>query len=93
MNGYEKILKIMVKQGNKENEKGVFLGVVGENLSVDIGDIVIEKEDLVISQHLLTGYKAADGETVPAAEKGDLVLLKRLSDEKYAVITKVISQE
>ncbi|MGN1117434.1 MAG: DUF2577 family protein [Acutalibacteraceae bacterium] len=93
MNAYEKILKIMNKEGAKSNEKGVFLATVGENLSIDAGTLTLEKEDLLIAQPLLTGYTAADGSVISPIKKGDYVLIKRLSGEKYAVLEKVIDQE
>lgn len=90
MTGAERIVRRMRAEGARKNEKGVFLATMESATEVNISGLILEREDLLFSEHLLTGYKTADGKTVGALEKGDTVLLKQLSDEKYAVIERVI---
>lgn len=86
------MLKVMRTQAGKNAEKGVRLAKIGKNFSVIAGELTLEREDLLISQILLTGYTDAEGRAAEPAQEGDTVLIKRISDEKYAVICKVIDQ-
>lgn len=90
MTSYQKILAVMRSQGGKDNEKGVRLAEVGDNLSVTSGGLTLEKDDLLYAAHLISGYLDKDGQPVEPISKGDAVLIKRLNDEKYAVIERVI---
>lgn len=90
VNAYEKIVFQMRSEGARKNEKGVFLGKMSGATSVNVSGLVLERDDLLFAQHLLTGYVSANGEKIEGLKKGDTVLLKRLSDEKYAVIERVI---
>lgn len=90
MTSYQKILNIMRAQGAKDNEKGVRLAEVGENLSVTSGGLTLEKDDLLFASHLISGYLDQNGQPVEPLKKGDAVLIKRLSEDKYAVIERVI---
>ncbi len=90
MTGYEKLVGMMRAEGARKNEKGVFLAVMAGERKVSVSGLILDGDDLVFSEHLLTGYIAANGETVGKLRKGDRVLLKRLSDEKYAVIERVV---
>lgn len=90
MNGYEKILNQMRKQGMKDAEKGVFLAEMVSSEECRCGQIILERDDLLIAEHLLTGYVDIDGNKVLPLKKGDAVLCKRLSEEKYAIIERVI---
>lgn len=91
MNGYEKLIKQMRKQGAVNNESGVRLGQMINKTDCAVGDLTLYKEDLLIAEHLVTGYTAADGTIIQPLKKGDAVLVKRLSSEKYAIIERVIS--
>ena len=91
MTDYEKIISVMRKEGAKKNERGVRLAEMTEDFGVKAGELSLEKDDLVFAEHLITGYKDKDGNSIRPVGKGDSVLIKRLSDEKYAVIERVIS--
>lgn len=90
MTSYQKILNIMRSQGAKDNEKGVRLAEVGDNLSVTSGGLTLEKDDLLFASHLISGYLDQNGQPVEPLKKGEAVLIKRLNDDKYAVIERVI---
>lgn len=46
----------------------------------DVGDLVLDKEDLLIADHLKGKLK-----------KGDAVLVQRLNDETYAIIGRMVA--
>ncbi|MCM1364712.1 MAG: DUF2577 domain-containing protein [Faecalibacterium sp.] len=90
MNGYEKILFQMRRQGAKNAERGVFLAEMISSDTCRCGQLILERDDLLIAEHLLTGFVSADGRTIEPLKNGDAVLVKRLSEEKYAIIERVI---
>lgn len=68
------------------------LGVITSGLGLQVGDLELEREDLLIAHHLLTGWCYGGGEdppTVGALEEGDKVLCKRLNETTWAVIARV----
>lgn len=120
MNSYEKIINIMRNQGAVKNPIGLQLAEMTDATSCDVGELHLEAEDLLISQHL-TDYEIKidvedngklnsttttvaqhrhDIDTFTSTEtkikvygklkKGDLVLVQRLSDEKYVIIEKLL---
>ena len=93
MNGYEKLQRQMRKQGQHDAETGVRRGKMGQDLSCQVGALVLEKEDLLFAQQLLTGYTDQDGAAVPPLAAGDTVLVKRLSDTDYAVLCKLVRSD
>ena len=56
MDAYEKIIKIMRNQGAVKNPIGLQLAEMTDARSCDIGELHLEAEDLLISQHL-TDYE------------------------------------
>ena len=120
MNSYEKIINIMRNQGAVKNPIGLQLAEMTDATSCNIGELHLEADDLLISQHL-TDYEIKidvedkgklnsttttvaqhrhDIDTFTSTEtkikvygklkKGDLVLVQRLSDEKYVIIEKLL---
>lgn len=120
MNSYEKIINIMRNQGAVKNPIGLQLAEMTDAISCNIGELHLEADDLLISQHL-TDYEIKidvedKGElnsiTTTVAQhkhdidtftstgtkikvrgklkKGDIVLIQRMSDEKYMIIEKVL---
>lgn len=120
MDAYEKIIKIMRNQGAVKNPVSLQLAEMTDATSCDVGELHLEAEDLLISQHL-TDYEIKidiedkgelNSATTTVAQhkhdiatftsietkikvhgklkKGDLVLVQRLSDEKYVIIEKLL---
>ena len=97
MDAYEKIINIMRSQGAVKNPTGLQLAEMTDATSCDVGELHLEADDLLISQHL-TDYKIEielSGSKKEAIiyghlKKGDLVLVQRMSDEKYVVIEKLL---
>lgn len=89
MNGYEKIIKTVRKNARSVQPQQLQTAVMKSGTSCQKGDLVLDRDDLLIAEHLLTGYIAADESVIPPLRKGDTVLIKRVSDEKYAIIERV----
>ena len=80
MNGYEKLVKIMRSEGSRGNDKTYLkIGVMTSDKTCNIGALELESDDLLIGQHLY-GY----------LDKGDDVLVAKLSSQKYIIIEKVV---
>ena len=89
MNGYEKIINTMQKNARKVQPQDLQIAVMKSSTTCQKGDLVLDRDDLLIAEHLLTGYIAADESIISPLKKGDLVLIKRISDEKYVIIERV----
>jgi len=89
MNGYEKIMYQMRKQGQKGAEPGVRLGEIGKDMSCRVGALTLQRDDLLFNEMLLSGYLDQEGAPVVPLQEGDKVLVKRLSAQKYAVIARL----
>ena len=79
MTGYEKLLIEMRKQAEKVKGSVPELAEMLSESSLRIRDLVLYKEDLLCADHLEGKLK-----------KGDLVLIQRISEEKYVIIERVI---
>lgn len=53
---YAEMLNMMRAQGSKDNPTTLLLGIMQSADSVKIDDLILNKEDLYISTHLLSGY-------------------------------------
>lgn len=88
MNGFERLIKVMRTQPTKESNP-FRIGTITNNLGCKTGELELFREDLFFSQELLTGYLKSEDSFVGPLKKGDRVLLVRLSDEYFAVISKL----
>ncbi len=80
MNGYEKFVKLMRRQGGTNHMPVPRLAEMTSTEECDVGDLVLDKEDLLIADHLKGKLK-----------KGDAVLVQRLNDETYAIIGRMVA--
>lgn len=79
MNGYEKIIKtIRDEAGKSAQPPALKLATMASATSCSLGAMELDKDDLYIASHLAHGLKA-----------GDLVLVSRVSAERYAIIEKI----
>jgi len=100
MNAYEELLKVMRSEGNRDNTCPIQIGVMNSATSCSAGNLELTGSDLMIAEHLLTGYhKAVDNDTpskqnattfCSPLKKGDEVALYRLSDEKYIILERLV---
>lgn len=79
MTGYEKLLTVIRKQGKQAQVNTPELAEMLSDCSLKIRELVLEKEDLLCADHL-------EGKL----RKGDIVLIQRISEEKYVIIERVI---
>lgn len=100
MNPYEEILGVMRTEGSKDNTAPIQIGIMDSATSVSIGKLKLSGSDLLIAQHLKTGYHyAVDNDTpskkdkdtfVGALQKGDKVAVYRISDELYIILERLV---
>lgn len=95
MNPYEELLKIMRKEGEKNNPPSIQIGVMDSPTSCKIGQLLLSDDDLAIAEHLTTGYytKKEQDDSLLFVEKlkqGDRVIVYRFSDSKYIIIERLI---
>lgn len=100
MNPYEEILKIMRKEGKKDNTASIQIGIMDSPMSCSIGDLKLSDTDLLIAEHLKTGYyyniddnrpsKKDKTTFIKGLEKGDKVAIYRISDELYIILERLI---
>lgn len=100
MNAYEEILGVMRSEGKKDNTAPIQIGVMTSATSCKIGKLELSGGDLLIAQHLKTGYHCAVYDDTPskkdkntfvaALAKGDKVAVYRVSDELYIILEMLV---
>lgn len=78
MNAYEQIISTIREQSRTTNPSVPRLAVMKTATKCDIGDLVLDPDDYLISDRLKGKLKA-----------GDVVLIQKISDEQYAIITRL----
>lgn len=73
--GCEKLIK-QIKRLNT-NDKIVYLATMKANYSVSLGELTLERDDLMISTNIID------------LKQGDTVLIIKINEEKYAIIERV----
>lgn len=100
MNPYEQLLQTMRQQGKKDNPAPIQIGVMESATTCTIGELRLSGDDLLIAEHLKTGYHYAVDYDNPAKkdkttfigglEKGDKVAIQRISDELYIILERLV---
>lgn len=89
MNAYEKILKVMAP----DTENNIFVTTMESSTTCYVNNLKLEREDLLIAEHLTTGWltqKDGKNEFIKPLSKGDMVLLIKLDDTKYAIVERMV---
>lgn len=89
--GYEKLIAAIKQLTATKNN--ILLGVMLSSNSCKINELQLDRDDLYIAEHLITGYLRTNGDTHTSVERlkvGDLVLVCKISDEKYAIIERLV---
>jgi hypothetical protein len=81
---YAEMLEMMRSQGSKDNPTTIQLGVMQSSTSIKIDDLVLTREDLYVSDHLV-------GEGSKGLQRGDLVAVQVLTNNKYLILGRVVS--
>lgn len=102
MNQYEKLLNIIQGESKKHNSESLKVGKMRSATTCEVGGLVLEKEDLYIADHLINppcievnisidnGIITDKSKYMKPLKAGDLVVLYRLSDEKYLLLERVV---
>lgn len=100
MNAYEEILSLMRNEGKKDNTAPIQIGTMTGATSCKIGKLPLSGSDLLIAEHLKTGYHCAVYEDAPSKKdkktfvgplkSGDEVAIYRISDEKYMILERMV---
>lgn len=100
MNPYEEILKTMRTEGGKDNTAPIQIGVMDSPTVCSIGKLKLSGSDLLIAEHLKTGYHYAVDNNTPskkdkntfigALKKGDRVAVYRINDELYIILERLV---
>lgn len=101
MNAYEQILDTMRQQGKKDNTAPIQIGEMESATTCAIGKLKLSGSDLLIAEHLKTGYHFAVDDSKPskkdkttyagALKKGDKVAVYRISDELYIILERLVT--
>ena len=89
--GYEKLIAAIKQLTATKNN--ILLGVMLSSNSCKINELQLDRDDLYIAEHLTTGYLRNNGDTYTSVEglkTGDLVLVCKICDEKYAIIERLV---
>lgn len=99
-NPYEEILDIMRNEGKKDNTASIQIGVMTDATSCRIGKLPLSEGDLLIAEHLKTGYHCAVYDDTPSKKdkntfvaplkSGDKVAVYRVSDELYIILERLV---
>lgn len=99
-NPYEEILEIMRNEGKKDNTAPIQIGVMTGSASCRIGKLTLSGGDLLIAEHLKTGYHCAVYDDTPSKKdkntfvaplkSGDKVAVYRISDELYIILERLV---
>jgi hypothetical protein len=100
LNAYSELLGIMRKEGKKDNPPPIQHGIMKDATSCLAGELLLSGDDLLVVEHLKTGYHyAVDGDSPPLKDKstyieplkeGDTVAVCRLDDEKYIILGRLV---
>ncbi len=100
MNAYEELLSLMRQEGRKDNTAPIQIGVMTGAASCRIGSLLLSGSDLLIAEHLKTGYHCAVYEDTPSKKdkntfvgplkSGDEVAVYRISEERYIILERLV---
>ena len=90
MNPYEEILNVMRNEGKKDNTAPIQLGVMVDTNSCRIGKLILSSSDLLIAEHLKTGYQKDKDTRIEPLKSGDRVAIYRFSDEWYIILERLV---
>ena len=100
MNAYEELLSLMRTEGGKDNPASIQIGIMEGPSVCSIGELKLSGSDLLVAEHLKTGYHCAVDDATPskkdkttfvgALQAGDMVAAYRVSDELYMILGRLV---
>lgn len=79
MNSYERMLMIMREQGKKGSPDTPKMAEMASDSTVKTGTLLLDEEDLLVDSNLKGKL-----------EKGDAVLIQKVSEDTYVILAKVV---
>ena len=76
---YAEILNMMRMQGSKDNPTTIQIGVMQSSNSVKLDELLLNREDLYISDHIISPLS-----------KGDKVAVQKLDNNMYLILARVV---
>lgn len=85
---YEELIKAI--QRLSKQKPNLLIGTMTGSRSCKVNDLTLGSGDLLCSHHLVTGW-LKDSETfISPLHKGEMVLLYKVNDEKYAIVERLV---
>lgn len=91
MSAYEDIIKIMREQGKKDNTAPIQIGLMESQTVCALGSLKLSGSDLLVAEHLKTGYMKSDNTPAEPLKQGDKVAVYRVSDEIYMILERLVN--
>lgn len=85
---YENLISCI--KGLNSSHQTVYLGQMLSSNSCQINNLKLASDDLLFSEHLVTGYQGEDI-YIKSLAKGDYVLVLKLNEEKYIIVERLVS--
>lgn len=89
MDGYDKLINT-IKNLNPKG-KNIYITTMDSPTSCKVNNLPLESDDLLIAEHLTTGWLKDGGTFIEPLKEGDIVLLIRLDDTRYIVLERLVS--
>lgn len=90
-NAYEDMIRMMQQQGAANNSAEVTTAVMTGAKSCKVGDLPLSGSDLLIAEHLRKKVALQGGGYIEPLKKGDVVAITRLSEDKFAILERLVS--
>jgi hypothetical protein len=87
-NGYEKLARMIKESKNQSNI--IFKGTMTSPTTCRINKLILDRDDLLIAEHLTTGWYKSVSERVEPLKSGDIVIVIRLDETTYAILERVV---
>ncbi len=96
MNGYEKLIKVISEL--VDSSPMIAQTTMNGPTSCNFNDLQLDEDDLLIAEHLRTGYVkkvtqtngVIETEYAEPLKKGDIVIIMRVSDDKFAILERMV---
>lgn len=87
---YSEMINMMRVQGQKDNPITLQIGIMQSEDSVKIGDLILNSEDLYISDILQLSITYSGRTIYRKLKKGDIVAVQKLNDkDKFVILARV----
>lgn len=87
-NGYERIINMM--KNSKDSATNLFITNMDSPNACRVNNLLLRGDDLLISQHLATGWYKDKDTFIEPLKAGDMVIVVKLNDTKYAVLERMV---